>query len=717
MASLIEGYTYDIFISYRQKDNKHDGWVTEFVEQLKGELETTFKEDISVYFDENPKDGLLETYNVDKSLEGMLKSLVLIPVISQTYCDTKSFAWQHEFCAFNKLTKEDKFGRDIKLSSGNVASRILPVKIHDLDPEDKTLLETELGGVLRCIDFIYKSTGVNRPLRANEDHPQQNLNKTYYRDQINKVANAIKEIIHTLRKHDQQNEDTSRKIDRTKTSSPKWKTIIAIASASLLVLLVAGYFFLPKMLKSSEAVEKSVAVLPFTNLSNDPEQEYFSDGIVEAILNHLFKVGELKVISGTSTKRYKNTVLSIKEIARQLGVSSILEGSVQKIGSSVRITVQLIDAKTDSHLWSETYDENLSDIFSIQTEVAQNVARELKATLSANEREQIEKNPTNNPEAYNLYLQGRFFWNSRTKEGLDRSAEYFKKAIDTDPNYALAYAGLADAYFIQAYWGWIPWVEGTDKSRESVLRALDIDKNLAEAHTVLGALLNYRDWNWEEARKELQLAVELNPNFVTAHHYYSELLCILDENDAARKQMNIALQLDPFLPVLHALSSGYFYNEGKLNEALDECQKLKELDPDYGNRSLFYREFKIFYIQKEDLKALEALQKVLYLDTLNAPISNPLREVYEKSGINGLCNWLIESELKKSNPDLVKVAISYAFLGRNKEALSWLEKASEDSVVDLSFINSNPDFDGLRSEPEFQAIIKKMGLEDYQNFK
>src|SRR5665647_2196736 len=229
MASLIEGYTYDIFISYRQKDNKHDGWVTEFVEQLKGELEATFKEDISVYFDENPKDGLLETYNVDKSLEGKLKSLILIPVISQTYCDTKSFAWQHEFCAFNKLTKEDKFGRDIKLSSGNVASRILPVKIHDLDTEDKTLLETELGGVLRCIDFIYKSAGVNRPLRANEDHPQHNLNKTYYRDQINKIANAIKEIIHTLRKHDQQNEDTSRKIDRTKTSSAKWKTAIAIA--------------------------------------------------------------------------------------------------------------------------------------------------------------------------------------------------------------------------------------------------------------------------------------------------------------------------------------------------------------------------------------------------------------------------------------------------------------------------------------------------------
>jgi eukaryotic-like serine/threonine-protein kinase len=195
MSSIIEGYSYDIFISYRQKDNKHDGWVTEFVDNLKGELESTFKEDISIYFDENPHDGLLEIHSVDKSLDDKLRCLIFIPVISQTYCDSKSYAWQHEFCAFNKLAKADQIGRDIKLPSGNVTSRILPIKIHDLDPEDKALLENELEGVLRCIEFIYKSAGVNRPLRANEDHPHDNLNKTYYRDQINKVANAIKEII------------------------------------------------------------------------------------------------------------------------------------------------------------------------------------------------------------------------------------------------------------------------------------------------------------------------------------------------------------------------------------------------------------------------------------------------------------------------------------------------------------------------------------------
>jgi hypothetical protein len=200
MASIIPGFEYDIFISYRHNDNR-SGWVTEFVAALQEELAATLKEPVSVYFDTNPHDGLLETHNVDKSLEGKLKCLIFIPIISQTYCDSKSFAWQHEFVAFNKMAKEDQFGRDIRLASGNVASRILPIKIHDLDPEDKTLLENELGGMLRCIDFIYIEAGVNRPLRPNDD-AKGNLNKTQYRNQVNKLANAVKEIMIGARNFD-----------------------------------------------------------------------------------------------------------------------------------------------------------------------------------------------------------------------------------------------------------------------------------------------------------------------------------------------------------------------------------------------------------------------------------------------------------------------------------------------------------------------------------
>ncbi len=230
MASILPGYEYDIFISYRQKDNKGDRWVSEFVNALKDELESTFKEEISVYFDINPHDGLLETHDVNASLKGKLKCLVFIPIISQTYCDSKCFAWEHEFVGFNQIVKEDQFGRDIRLASGNVASRILPVKIHDLDTEDNNLIENELGGALRSIDFIYKSAGVNRPLRPNEDHPKDNLNKTYYLDQINKVANAAKEIISALKKYGQQDGVISKEREKVKIISHLNRKVIIISS-------------------------------------------------------------------------------------------------------------------------------------------------------------------------------------------------------------------------------------------------------------------------------------------------------------------------------------------------------------------------------------------------------------------------------------------------------------------------------------------------------
>ncbi len=713
MSSIIEGYNYDIFISYRQKDNKHDGWVTEFVDNLKGELESTFKEEISVYFDINSHDGLLESHDVNESLKEKIRCLIFIPIISRTYCDPKAFAWEHEFMTFVEQATKDQFGLKVKLPNGNVASRVLPVRIHDLDNADIKLCESVLGSVLRGIEFIYKEPGVNKPLTADDDE-KKNLNNTKYRIQINKVANAIKDIITAIGQHIPQKEEIPKEVFKPESGYQKSnKNTIILASVTIMALIILVYFFVARPANSSKPVDKSVAVLPFTNLSNDPEQEYFSDGIVEAILDHLFKIGELKVTSGTSTKRYKKTELSVKEIGRELAVSYILEGSVQKIGNNVRITAQLIDARTDIHLWSEKYDRNISDIFSIQSEVAQTVARELKATLTSKEKGQIEKNQTNNVEAYNLYLQGRFFWDTRTINGLNRSIDYFEKAIATDPDYALAYAGLADSYFIQAYWGWIPWNEGVSKSQKAVLRALDIDKNLAEAHTVLGALLNYKEWRWEDARKELQRAIELNPNFVTAHHYYSELLDILRQNDEARKQINLALQLDPFLPVLHAVSSGIFYSEGKVKEVLNECTVLQELDPEYGNRSLYWKEFKIYCKQKEDLKALVALQKYLYMDTLKVTDSNIVKDVYDRSGINGLWNWLIESGLKKPNPDPLVLAIDYAIIGKKEEALDWLEKANKNPPPGFAILNNMPDLDNLRSEPRFQAIIKKMGLSEY----
>jgi TolB-like protein len=722
MASLIPGYEYDIFVSYRQKDNKGDRWVSEFVEALKTELESTFKEDISIYFDENPQDGLLEMHSVDKSLEGKLKCLIFIPIISRTYCDSKCYAWQNEFCAFNKIAKEDQFGRDIKLVSGNVASRILPIKIHDLDPDDKVLLENELGGILRSIEFIYKSAGVNRPLRAHEDHPQDNINKTFYRDQINKVANAIKEIITAIKNPGRQIAEMSEEAITPKPLKPVGlKTKTVAESILLLALIVLGIIFIPKLCKSTGHVEKSVAVLPFENLSGNKEDDWFGEAMTDETIMQLYKIKELVVRSRTSVMQYRKTAKTIPVIGKELNVNYLIEGSIQRIENQVRISVNLVNALTDNHLWGEIYERRWEDISSLQSIIAKQIAEKMEAVLTPEEKEQIEKAPTNNPVAYNSYLQGRFFWNKRTADALKKSIEYFSKSVEEDPEYALAYAGLADAYSILAWWGWYPRQEGYSKAKEYALKALDIDKNLADAHAILGTLLCWSDWKWEEAAKELKLATELNPNNANAHQYYSELLDIIRNNKDARLEINKALELDPFSTAINATSALYFFNEGKLEEALNTYKKTLEINPDFIHAYLM--QFEIYIKQQSnDLKAAEAIQKYMLGDSLTMPAAAILKEVYSKSGINGLLNSLIEMQRNNPTADLY-IAKWYAMLGKKKEALECLEKIIELHSSEITGTNlfpdeipriyNSPNFDNLRSEPEFQAIIKKMGLSEY----
>ena len=438
MASIIEGYEYDIFISYRQKDNKYDSWVTEFVDNLKKELEATFKEEISVYFDINPHDGLLETHDVNASLKVKLKCLLFIPIISRTYCDPKSFAWEHEFKAFIEQASYDQFGLKIKLTGGNVANRILPIQIHELDADDRKLVESELGGFLRGIEFIYKEPGVNRPLLSNEDHPDNNLNKTYYRNQINKVANAIKEIITGLKNPDREGENISLVIKEEKSSLRKnFRTKIIIGALILLVLIVAGYFIFPKLIKPKELLEKSIAVLPFVNNSPNDSTTYFMDGVMEEILTNLQTVKDLRVISRTSVEQYRNQTKSIPEIARELGVNYIVEGSGQKYGSSFRLRVQLIMAKHESHLWGESFQQKITkveDIFNIQIRIAKLIANELKAVITPEERKLIDKIPTADLEVYDEYLKARSYFNNYTKESLNKALEYLNSAIEKNPD-------------------------------------------------------------------------------------------------------------------------------------------------------------------------------------------------------------------------------------------------------------------------------------------
>ena len=499
------------------------------------------------------------------------------------------------------------------------------------------------------------------------------------------------------------------KVERT-FSSKGWKIATYISIAVIIGLILINILNRETKL---EGLEKSFAVLPFENLSSDEENAWFSDGITDVIINQLSKISSYRVIGRTSTLKYKEEKKSIPEIGEELGVNYIIEGTVQRQENEMRISVQLVRVLNEDHIWSDLYDRDLKDIFNVQTDIAKRIADELKTALTPEEKELVEKKYTENPEAYNLYLQGRFFWGTRKEEGLSKSVEYFKKAIALDPDYALAYAGLADAYFIQGYWGWLPKEEGYAMAEEAVLKALGIDNNLAEAHTVMGALHAWKEWNWEKAREELEYAINLDPKYVTAHHYYSELLDILGENKKAREQINRAIELDPFLPVLHNLSRAYYYNEGRLENAYNEYNNLQELDPEFGNGAVHWGKFYIHIRKKEDLKAVEEIKNALKMDLSTAVEAGRADTLYNNSGIDGVISWLIELELQDSISDPIKLARLYLMLGQKEEALTCLEKGLEDKYKSISEIYNLLDFNILRSETRFQEMIKKLGLPEY----
>ncbi len=547
MPSLLPGFEYDIFISYRQKDNKGDRWVSEFVNALRTELGSTFKEEISVYFDINPHDGLLETHDVDASLKDKIKCLVFIPIISRTYCDPKSFAWEHEFKAFVEEASKDQFGLKIKLPDGNVASRVLPVRIYDLDAADMKLCESVLGGALRSVDFFFKSAGVNRPLLSKEENPQNNLNHTNYRDQINKVGNAIKEIITTISKYNQQDREASYEVFKAKPQRERnLKPKIIAGSFVLLAIILSGYFIINKFFKPSGPVEKTIAVLPFRNLSNDTTQLYFCDGFMEEILDNLQAVRNFTVRSRTSSGQYRDTKKSIATIGNELNANYIVEGSVGRDGNNLKIWVQLIDSKSDKHIWSNEYTREMKQIFALQSEIAKDIAAELKGILSPDEIEKIDKKPTENLEAYNYYLQGNFYYRkSFDVEDLKTANKLYRKATELDPEFALAYTGTAYC-LMNRYWFYQDRSEDIiPKCKQAIDRAFEIDPDLPEAHLVLGIYYYMGYLNYPEALKQFEKVLKEQPKNAEAIYWSGAVHRRAGNWGLAESCFTKAFELDP----------------------------------------------------------------------------------------------------------------------------------------------------------------------------
>ncbi len=603
MPSIIPGYNYDIFISYRQKDNKGDRWVSEFVDALRTELESTFKEDISVYFDINPHDGLLETHDVDASLKDKLKCLIFIPIISRTYCDPKSFAWEHEFKAFIDQASNDQFGLKVNLHGGNVANRVLPVQIHNLEADDKKLVESELGGFLRGIEFIYKEPGVNRPLMSNEDHPDNNLNKTFYRNQINKVANAIEEIITAIKKYGQQDEIVSEEVIKTKPQTPfKLKPKIVIGSILILALIVLGYFYIPKLFQSSEQVEKSIAVLPFKSLSDDPDKQYLADGVMDAILLHLQKFKDLRVISRTSVEQYRGTTKTTHVIGEELDVNYLLEGSFQKFGEEVRLIVQLIKASEESHSWAKEYDRKWNDIFSVQSEVAQTIARELYIIITPGEKQLTEKISTPNMTAYDLYLKANNYLNeyaeTRNLSVYQKATTFYKAALEIDSAFAKAYTGLARTYYTRYFWETYFKENYLDSCLVLVNLALNFDDQLDEAYYLKGRYYRFNG-RIEEALANFDKALEFNPNYYQAYNNKGYILTYIIKDlvkgiDNYQKALTI-IRGDERQSILNNLAAAYM-DCGFIDKAKYYSKEALTLNEDsvwYFTQALAWIEFSL----------------------------------------------------------------------------------------------------------------------------
>jgi len=675
MPSLIPGYEYDIFISYRQKDNKYDGWVTKFIDQLKKELDATFKEEISVYFDINPHDGLLETHDVDESLKKKLKCLVFIPIISRTYCDPNSFAWVHEFKAFIELTSKDQYGLKVRLPGGNVANRLLPVQIHELDAEDRRMVENELGGQLRGIEFIYNEPGVNKPL-TDDDDEKKNLNNTKYRIQINKVANAIKEIISGVGKGSTEN-----KYD---------KEDISIESMSF-------------------KKGNSIAVLPFVDLSPKKDQGYFCDGVAEEIINALVHIENLKVIARTSAFAFKNKQIDIREIGRILDVETLLEGSIRKYGNRVRITAQLVKGADGSHIWSERYDRNMKDVFDIQDEISMAILDNLKVKLLGEKKSIITKRHTDNIEAYNLYLKGTYCWQMLTEEGYRKATYYFEQALLKDPEYALVYVGLAAVYNVSTTFGNVPPDKAYPKANEYAKKALEIDNTLAEAYSILGNIYTFYYWNWKEAERNFKHALQINPNSSLIHIYYSFLLTCTGRHKEALSEAKQAQELDPLSVYINTETALAFAYNGQYDKAIEEYQMTLTINPNY-----FYAHLMLgntYYSKGMIKEAINELEKAVDLSSGNAFATAGLVCGYYFTNKKDKAGKLFDDLKKRSETEYIPATSFYMihkFRGEEEIALDWLKKACKDHDTFLPWLKVNPIF--IPEGSKYQALLKKAGL-------
>jgi TolB-like protein/DNA-binding winged helix-turn-helix (wHTH) protein/Flp pilus assembly protein TadD len=488
--------------------------------------------------------------------------------------------------------------------------------------------------------------------------------------------------------------------------------------AALLIMLGVGIAFgwyvwhrshLQMAVAKPERIQ-SIVVLPLENLSGDKEQEYFADGMTDALITDLAEIGSLRVISRTSTMRYKRTTKPLAEIARELNVEAIVEGEVLHWGGRVRITAQLIQASTDRHLWAATYERDLRDVLALQGDVAQAIAREVQIKLTPQEQSWLTSKRPVDPEAYETYLKGYYFWNKRTEAGLRKSLGYFQQAVDRDPGYAPAYLGLADAYNLLGGYSLVPSKVAFPKAEAAATKALTLNKGLAGAHAALAFAILSFDWDWAAAETQFKEALKLNPNNATAHQHNAEYFDTMGQPEEAIAEYKRARELDPLSLDINAQFGRVYRDARRYDEAVDQCRKTLELDPNF---TMAHWCLGLAYVGKKlYADAIRELQKARAAGGCPCELA-ALGYTYAVAGDRDDAQGILrqmKTLSQQSYPFSCLIAEVYAGLGDKDRAFEWLNRAYEERDGQLTSLELDPFFDSLRSDPRFQDLVRRIGL-------
>jgi len=493
-----------------------------------------------------------------------------------------------------------------------------------------------------------------------------------------------------------------------------WIYVLVIGAAISVALFFLGRYTAgngtPRQGEVATVSAKSIAVLPFDNLSRDPDNAFFAEGVQDEILTRLAKVADLKVIARTSTQKFKSAPADLREVAKQLDVTNILEGSVQKVNDQVRVNVQLINARTNAHLWAEIYDRKLTDIFAVESDIAKTIADTLQVKLTGSEKQLIASQATNDTTAYELYHKGRSLWGKRTGDNIPKAIAFFEQAIARDPNYALAYAGLASAYILSPFYTGADRREAGSKAKEAALKALRLDPNLAEAHAALGKVLFFSEIDLAGATREYKRAIELKPNDADAHHWFSnDSLAALGQFDEAIAEGKRSVELDPLSIVINADLGETFFYARRFDESVAQLRKTLEIDP-----TSFYAHYNlgIALQAKGDLSgAITEYEKAKQLSD-NPAVATFWAQAKAHAGDKDAARRML-TELDKISQQREVVgylrALLYLSLNNKEEALRWLEQGYEErDGSNICWINVDPLLDPLHGDPRFEALVKRV---------